>query len=94
MALFFLVALSNSAPVFETALSSKFTKGDLYTIESGKWLVDSPATTSKELADSLGVPNTATYFLVPVTGYFGLAQPDLWEWLAAKIAAKAVARAS
>jgi hypothetical protein len=93
MALFFLVSLASSAPAFGAELSSKIAPGSLYTIEDGKWIVESPATTSKDLADSLQVTVTESFFVVPVTGYFGRAQPDLWEWLAAKMAAKAAAKA-
>jgi hypothetical protein len=90
MALYFLVALQNSVPVVETALS-KIGAANLYTIESGKWIIESSATTSKSLTDSLEVPETAEFIVVPVTAYFGRAQPDLWEWIAAKIAAKSLA---
>ena len=89
MALFFLVALQDSAPAVEAAVSSKIASGSVYAIESGKWIVDSPATTSKALADSLEITDAAPFFIVPVRGYFGRAQPDLWEWLAAKTEAKA-----
>jgi hypothetical protein len=89
MALFFLVALQSSAPEIQTALSTKIAPGSLYLIESGKWIVESPATTSKDLSDSLGIADTLSFLVVPVRGYFGRAQPDLWEWLAAKTAAKA-----
>lgn len=93
MALYFLVALQNSASAFEAALSSKIEAANLYTIEEGKWIVESPAMTSKEFADSLGVVAAESSFVVvPITGYFGRAQPDLWEWLAAKIAAKVAAK--
>jgi hypothetical protein len=88
MALFFLVALKDSAPAVGTAISTKIAAGSVYEIESGKWIIDSPATTSKDMADSLGLTDTP-YFIVPVRGYFGRAQPDLWEWLAAKSVAKA-----
>jgi hypothetical protein len=92
MALYFLVALQNSAPALEAAVSSKFEAGNRYTIEDGKWIVDSPAMTSKEFTDSLGAITTeAQFIVVPVTAYFGRTQPDLWEWLAAKIAAKSLA---
>jgi hypothetical protein len=97
MALFFLVALGDSAPVLQTALSSKIPQESLYPIEPDKldkWIVESSATTSKELSDSLKLPDAVSYFIVPVTGYFGLARPDLWEWLAAKIAGKVAAKAS
>jgi hypothetical protein len=88
MPLFFMVALQNSTTAIEAVLTSKIAVGSLYTIESGKWIIDSPATTSKDLADSLGITSTLPFFTVPVRGYFGRAQPDLWEWLAAKTAAK------
>jgi hypothetical protein len=92
MALYFLVALQNSAPAFQAALSSKVAAANLYTIEEGKWIVESPATTSKDFAESLGpVATESAFVVVPVTGYFGRAQPDLWEWLAAKLAAKSLA---
>jgi hypothetical protein len=92
MALYFLVALQDSAPAFKEALSSKIEAANLYTIEEGKWIVESPAVTSKDFADSLGAVTTQSPFIVvPVTAYFGRTQPDLWEWLAAKIAAKSLA---
>jgi hypothetical protein len=92
MALYFLVALQDSAPAFQAVLSSKFEAASLYTIEDGKWIVESPAMTSKAFAESLGaVATESSFIVVPVTGYFGRAQPDLWEWLAAKIAAKSFA---
>jgi len=91
MALYFLVALQDSAPAFKEALS-KIGAGNLYTVEDGKWIIESPAITSKDFADSLGVIAAgSSFFVVPVMGYFGRAQPDLWEWLAAKIAAKTLA---
>jgi hypothetical protein len=91
MALYFLVALQNSAPAFGASLSSKIGVGNFYTIEDGKWIVESPAMTSKDFSESLGVLPTESFIVVPVTGYFGRAQPDLWEWLAAKIAARSLA---
>jgi hypothetical protein len=92
MALFLLVALRDSAPALQTALSSKIAPESLYTIEPGKWIVDSPTATSRSLGDSLEVPATEPFIVVPVTGYSGRAQPDLWEWIAAKMAEKATAK--
>jgi hypothetical protein len=89
MALFFLVALQDSAPAIGVALSTKIAPENLYTIEAGKWIIDSPAATSKSLTDALGFAETMTFFVLPVRGYFGRAQPDLWEWLAAKTTVKA-----
>jgi hypothetical protein len=76
MALCFLVALQNSISAFQAALSSKIEAANLYTIEDGKWIVESAALISKEFADSLGVVALESSFIVvPVTGYFGRAQP-------------------
>jgi hypothetical protein len=66
-------------------------KESRYHIEVGKWIVKSTATTSKGLADLLEFPAMEPLLIVPVTGYFGHAQPDLWEWLAVKLASKATA---
>jgi hypothetical protein len=88
MALFFMVALQGAAPAVQLAISSKITAENFYTIEAGKWIIESPATTSKDLADALGITSTLSFFVVPVRGYFGRAQPDLWEWLSAKSTVK------
>ena len=92
MALYFLVALQNSEAKIQAALSdAKIPAESLYTIEPGKWIIESSATTSKEFSNSLGVVASEWFFVVPVMGYFGRAQPDLWEWIAAKITASAIA---
>jgi hypothetical protein len=92
MALYFLVALQNSEAKIQAALfGAKIPAESLYTVEPGKWIIESPATTSKEFSNSLGVVATEWFLVVPVTGYFGRAQPDLWEWIAAKITARAIA---
>jgi hypothetical protein len=88
MALFLLVALQNNEHAVQAAVSSKITNENVYTIEAGKWVIDSPATTSRDLSDALGIASALTFFVVPIRGYFGRAQPDLWEWLAAKSTAK------
>jgi hypothetical protein len=84
MALFFVVALQNTDPVVDMAVSTKFTPADFFKMESGKWIVDAPVATSKELSDFLALTDSTTHFVVPVRGYFGRSQPALWEWLAAK----------
>jgi len=84
MALFLVVALQSSTPSVDLAVPLKFPATDFYKIEDGKWIVESSLATSKELSEFLGLTSTATHFVVPVRGYFGRAQPDLWEWLAAK----------
>ena len=87
MALFFMVALQSSAPLVEIAIRNKVAGADCYQIESGKWILDLPRlSTSKEVSDLLGLSEvpTASHVVVSIRGYFGRAQPDLWEWLAAR----------
>jgi hypothetical protein len=86
MALFFLAALRESAPVVDLAVQAKVQSADCYQIESGKWIIDAGLSTSKDLSDFLMLTPTTSHFVVPIRGYFGRAQPDLWEWLAAKMA--------
>ena len=84
MALFFITALEASSPLIGLQIAAKIPPTDVYKIEDGKWILESSLSTSKDLSDFLGITQTVTFFVVPVRGYFGRAQPDLWEWLAAK----------
>jgi hypothetical protein len=45
------------------ALSTKIAPENLYTIEAGKWIIDSPAATSKSLTEALGFAETMTFFV-------------------------------
>jgi hypothetical protein len=91
MALYLIVSLNtipNSDQSVDAAVQAKIPKEDAHQIESGKWLINSNAVTSKEVSDALGISEGPTYFLTPVRGYFGRAKGDTWEWLAAKSTAK------
>jgi hypothetical protein len=88
MALFAVFALKDSTSGVDEAITRTF-PGDSYRIEPGKWIVNADTTTGKELSTKLGLINTHSHFVLPVRGYFGRAQPDLWEWLAAQAAKKA-----
>jgi len=82
MALFAIVALRDSGPLIDTAIQQHFADTS-YRIESGKWIVASEASTAKELSTLLGI-TTTWHIALPVGGYFGFAQSDMWEWIAAK----------
>jgi hypothetical protein len=84
MATYMLVSLNGSKDAVDAAVQSKIPKDDALKIEMGKWLVSSTNVTSKDFSDSLGIPDAETYFVVPVKGYFGVARPEVWEWLADK----------
>jgi hypothetical protein len=83
MPLFFLAALKDSTPAVDAAVQSQLADSS-YNIEPGKWLINSDVTTSRELTIKLGIRETASHFAMPVRGYTGGAQPDLWEWLSAQ----------
>lgn len=85
MSLYFVVALSGSSSVVETAVNKTFPATDVFKIEDGKWMIDAPLTISKEVSEKLGISTGANHVVVPVrSGYYGRAQPSLWEWLSAK----------
>jgi len=84
MALFFVTALQTYSPNVDAAIQSKIPATDSYQIETGKWIVDAPVATSKDLSDFLDLTKATGHFVVPVRGYFGRSRPDFWEWLAAK----------
>ena len=86
MALFLVVALKAAAPSIDAAISAKLSPDKFYKIETGKWVVDSEAITAKDLSDQLGLIGNMSHITVAFRGYYGRAQPDLWEWLAAKSA--------
>jgi hypothetical protein len=83
MPLFFLVALKDSTPAVDAAVPSHYADS-AYKIEPGKWIINADVTTSRELTVKLGLRETASHFALPVRGYTGRAQPDLWEWLSAQ----------
>jgi hypothetical protein len=84
MALFLVVALQKTEVVVDMAVSARVNPSDYFQIESGKWIIDASVSTSKEVSDLLTLTESTTHFVMPVRGYFGRAQPALWEWLAAK----------
>ena len=89
MALFLVVALKNSAQLIDASIAEKFAS-EAYQIEEGKWAVNADSVTAKQLSDKIGITDkpvsstSVTGIVVPISGYYGRAQPDLWEWLAAK----------
>jgi hypothetical protein len=89
MALFVVLALKNTDALIETSINEKF-PSESYKIEDGKWIINADSITAKQLSDKLGItdkpvsPTSVQALVFAVGGYFGRAQPDLWEWMAAK----------
>jgi len=86
MALFVVVALKDTDALIDAAVPAKSSPGKFYKIEQGKWIVDSEAITAKDVSDQLGLSAATNHLIVAVRGYYGRAQPDMWEWMAAKSA--------
>ena len=72
--------------VLADAVAATF-PGDYIEIRPGQWFVASTGT-AKEISDKLGVtPGTAvgSAIVVSASGYYGRANSQIWEWVAAKI---------
>jgi len=83
MALFAVIALKNTNETVDHAVE-QFYPDSSYKIESGKWIVNAPVSTARELGIKLGLRETTTHVTFAVRGYSGRAQPDLWEWLSSQ----------
>jgi hypothetical protein len=72
-----------------TALAAKVKEqfpDDHCAVESDKWFVAAVGTTAAAVATKLGMSpaDKIDGIVVTVGGYFGLAPPNIWEWLKAK----------
>ena len=89
MALFFVTALQDTENTIESAIKVKF-PDDHYKLTTDRWFVNANSATARQLSDAIGLtdkpaqPGSPTGVVLAVSGYFGRAQPDLWEWIVAK----------
>lgn len=84
MTLFAVIALKDTNEQLDQAVADAIPSPDAYKIEPGKWVVNSDVTTAKELSEKLGIRAKISHLVLPLRGYSGRAQPDLWEWLSAQ----------
>ncbi|MGD1072924.1 MAG: hypothetical protein ABSB15_22610 [Bryobacteraceae bacterium] len=87
MAIFVVMGLGDPAALGE-AIQEHF-PDEYYALESDKWFVSADGVTSKDIAIKLGMRKAdkgITGIVLPISGYNGLASPDIWEWLRAKMA--------
>lgn len=77
---------SVSNPVALTAALQAHFPNDHKAIGHNEWLVASPALTSREVGDLLGISDgsSGSGILVAMNGYWGRANNDIWEWITAK----------
>jgi len=89
MPAFVVIAISSPSET-EMRINQSFKEEDRFSLMNGAWLVDYEGTT-RQLAEKLEL-NKLTEGVTPHTGvvfaisnYFGLAAPDTWEWLNARV---------
>ena len=61
---------------------------DYYSLTPGQWLLSVPGKTTKEIAEELGIsatPSIGSAVVVSFTNYYGRANPQIWEWIAARL---------
>ena len=88
MTVFAIIAGSPNAPALDRVVAERFATGNRYAIAPGQYLVDAPGVTSRQLSESLGIASgsLAQHILVlPVTGYDGWHNRDMWEWLSSHL---------
>jgi hypothetical protein len=88
MTVFAIIAASPNVPALERVIAQRFAGGRHYVIAPGQYLVDAPGVTSRQLSESLGIADGSLAQLIlvlPVTGYDGWHNRDLWEWLSSHL---------
>lgn len=84
--LFVVLAQQNFDQIGE-AVKQKYPGGNL-SLAPGQWFVAAPGTTTKEISDNLGItgdPTIGSAIVIAFSSYFGRANPQIWEWLNARL---------
>jgi hypothetical protein len=83
----FAVMAPSDDPRLATAINGIFPTDHLK-IGPGQWIIAANGT-SQDVSDRLGVTagNTGTAIVVSVSGYYGRAPTNIWEWMASRMGA-------
>lgn len=84
--LFVVLAEGDSAKL-EAALSSQF-PNSYFPAFSGQWLLVTGGVTPMEISDRLGITTGevgGAIVIASTGGYFGRANPQVWEWLTSRL---------
>ncbi|EAQ6362714.1 hypothetical protein DOH76_12370 [Salmonella enterica subsp. enterica serovar Oranienburg] len=78
--------IAGSAPdVMRRIIKEKFKSSDYLEVSDGFWLVHSSVSTPREMSAILSPKNDiGTFFVMPVTGYYGFHNVSVWDWLKSK----------
>jgi hypothetical protein len=85
----FVVLGQTNTPVIDEAIRTHF-PNESYALHPGQWLISAPGKTTKEISDQLGIsmhPFIGSAIIMSVGNYFGVAAPQIWEWIGAKVGA-------
>lgn len=85
MTIFVIIAQGDNQPLTD-ALAKTF-PGNFLSIAPAQWLVASMGT-AKEICDKLGITqgDVSNVIVFSVSGYFGRAPNNVWEWISVKLA--------
>ncbi len=82
----FAVLLPEENPKIITAIKEKFS--DNYQVTPTQWIISTKGT-AKQISDTLGIsgkePPTGDAVILTIAGYWGRAEPNLWEWMKVKM---------
>jgi hypothetical protein len=81
MANFIVIPLSKDNQKLQSLIPEKF-GNDSYCLENGDFLVSYPGT-SKQLSEELEITEgiNGNAVVLSFSGYWGRANPDIWEWV-------------
>jgi len=84
----FAVLLPEENPKLVAAIKEKFPDTDHYEITSTQWMISGKGTV-KQISDTLGVSvkenPIGSAVILAISGYWGRASTDLWDWMKVKM---------
>ena len=80
MATFVVIPTSLAVSTLAATVSEKF-GNKAYRLPLGQWLVSYDGT-SKQLSEHLPIETNEPAVILNFHGYYGIADPSIWEWLA------------
>ncbi|MDA8492458.1 hypothetical protein [Kluyvera georgiana] len=91
MAIFAVIATNEQAKEpLQKAIKARFEDSFVQIVGENTWLIDCPLATSKAVTEFLcGGANVNefrihSFLVLPVTSYYGMHHPTVWEWLQSK----------
>lgn len=84
MAIYSVVA-SSQPELVKTAIKAKFLPHDYLEVSNGFWFVHTGTPTPREFCAEIAPNNDkGTLIVMPVSGYYGFHNQNIWDWLKSK----------